>query len=108
MEAVFAVLLLAGTVVWVWARVVKDAERPGAMPKPFPAPPAPRSIRPGLGVQPLLATRVEPPACLDDGAFFDGYIWGRLEERHDQQQHGAADSHDHDMFDGDDSCDDNG
>jgi hypothetical protein len=46
------------------------------------------------------------PSSHDDAAFYDGYIWGRLEERHNERQHEQADAHDHDMFDGDDGYDD--
>jgi hypothetical protein len=42
----------------------------------------------------------------DDAAFFDGYIWGRLQERHDEHQHGHAAAQDHDVSDGDDCWDD--
>jgi hypothetical protein len=42
----------------------------------------------------------------NDEAFFDGYVWGRLQERHDERQHGPAGEHDHDMLDGDDCFDD--
>jgi hypothetical protein len=47
-----------------------------------------------------------PVPSHDDAAFFDGYIWGRLQERHDERQHGLADAHDHDMSDGDGCSDD--
>jgi hypothetical protein len=47
-----------------------------------------------------------PSSSNDDAAFFDGYVWGRLQERHDERLHGSAGEHEHDMLDGDDCFDD--
>jgi hypothetical protein len=107
MEAVFAVSLVVGVVIWLFVRDPKGPSGPGARARPEPA-------APGLGVHPPTArSAVQPlPAAPshDDAAFFDGYVWGRLQERHDQRQHdpGRTGGHDHDMFDvdGDDGYDD--
>jgi hypothetical protein len=106
MEAVFAVSLLVGVVVWLLVRDPKGRNGPAARSRGETAAPGgvhPPAVRPAA-VQPLPAA----PSIHDDAAFFDGYVWGRLQERHDERQHdhGQAGGHDHDMFDGDDGYDD--
>jgi hypothetical protein len=106
MEAVMGVLLIVGIVIWAFARNATVGERtvgqrPVTTPRPAPVP-GPSVVHPA---RPVLT---EPASHPDDGAFFDGYIWGRLQERHDEQQHGASGAYDHGMFDGDDGCDHHG
>jgi hypothetical protein len=96
MEAFFGVVVIVGVVVWIFGRSSNGRDGPAAIP------------RRGPPVAPMLPPSPMPPApaASDDAAFFDGYIWGRLQERHDERQHGPASGHDHDMFDGDDCFDD--
>jgi hypothetical protein len=93
MEAVLVLLIVIGVVIWLCART------PGGRQGPAPGPGSGR-------VAPQPATEPSAP----DVAFFDGYIWGRLQQRHDERQHdhgsGRGSGHDHDMFDGDDGYDD--
>jgi hypothetical protein len=109
MEAVFGVLLIVGVTIWLLVRDPKGRDRPAARARPA-SELAPRGVE-VRAVLPL-ARRPAPPAFPatsssdDDAPFFDGYIWGRLQERHDERQHGLAGGHDHDMFDGDDGFDD--
>jgi hypothetical protein len=65
-------------------------------------PPVSRPVPGAVPVTPLA------PSIHDDAGFFDGYVWGRLQERHDerQQNDGHAGGQDHGMFDGDDGFDD--
>jgi hypothetical protein len=96
MEAVLGVLMIVSIVIFVCVRVSDGRGRPAAQPRrgrPTPSQPVP----------PMLPSS---PSGKDDAAFFDGYIWGRIQERHDERQHGPADEHDHDMFDGDDCFED--
>lgn len=94
MEAFFGVVVIVGVVVWVCGRSSNGRDRPAATPRRGP---------PARTVPPMLPAS---PASNDDAAFFDGYIWGRLQERHDERQHEQAEAHDHDMFGGDDGFDD--
>jgi hypothetical protein len=87
MEAFFGVVVIVGVVVWICGRGSNGRDRPAATPRRGPP----------------VAPMPPAPAASDDVAFFDGYIWGRLQERHDERQHEQADAHDHDMF-GDDDC----
>jgi hypothetical protein len=96
MEAVLGVLMIVSVVIFVWVRISRGVP-------PHRVPPPRGQTRGASTVPPVLPAS---PSSHDDAAFFDGYIWGRLQERHDEQQHGPADEHDHDMFDGDDSFDD--
>ncbi len=71
--------------------------------------PGPAVVQSGPAVvRPLPPVVPAIPPVHDDAAFFDGYVWGRLQERHDERQReaGHAGGHDHDMFDGDDGFDD--
>jgi hypothetical protein len=97
------VLLIVGIVVWAFARNPTGGgrtvgRRPVTTPRPAPVP-GPSVVHPARPVLPGPAPHPE------DGAFFDGYIWGRLQERHDERQHVASGGHEHDMFDGDDCFD---
>jgi hypothetical protein len=100
MEAFVGVLMIVSVVIWVCVRFSDGRDGSAAQPRRGP-PARPR------GVPPQRVTPIPPssPSSHDDAAFFDGYIWGRLQERHDERQHGSAEAHDHDMFDGDDCFD---
>ena len=87
MTTVLSILLVAGVVLWLLGPRSKDDTKPQQAPAPVV-----RARRGGAGHVP----REAPPADAhrqDDGAFVDGYLWGRLEERHRQQ--GSASAHQH-------------
>jgi hypothetical protein len=96
MEAILGVLVVFSIVVWIRARIRAISEQS-----------APAPVRPHR-INPLYAPRSESGLNRDHEAFVDGYIWGRLQERHDEQQHhGVAGGNDYDVF-GDDDCFDHG
>jgi hypothetical protein len=108
METVFGVLLIVGVGIWLLVRDPKGRDRPAARGRPA------SDLSPPGGQVPVVLPLALPAVPLafpatasnaDDAPFFDGYIWGRLEERHAERQHGPAGGHDHDMFDGDDGFD---
>jgi hypothetical protein len=113
MEAFLGVLMIVTVVIFVYVRFSDGRGRAAAQPRhgrPTPSHAVPpQRVLPQHGKTPG-ASSVPPtpssPSSHDDAAFFDGYIWGRLEERHNERQHEQADAHDHDMFDGDDCYDD--
>ncbi len=118
MEPVFAVMVVLGVLIWLLVRDPKGRDAPAARARAGPAvvQPGPAVLQPGPAVvQPGPAVVQPLPAALppiapvhDDAAFFDGYVWGRLQERRDERQHdaGHAGGHDDDMFDADDGFDD--
>jgi len=104
MEPVFAVVVVLGVLIWLLVRDPKGRDAPAARARAGPA-----VVQPGPAVvQALPAALPAIPPVHEDAAFFDGYVWGRLQERHDERQRdvGHAGAHDHDMFDGDDGFDD--
>ena len=88
MATALVVLVGLGVLAWLVSLGAGTSRPPSA-----PRPPG----RAGNGVAPPTTRR--PPVAgagdRDDGAFVDGYIWGRLEERHDRRTDGhVMDDHD--------------
>jgi hypothetical protein len=99
METAFGVLMLIGIVVWICVRALASSERSAARTEPAPA------VRPH-GREELYGPRSQPGFDRDDQAFFEGYIWGRLQERNDeQQQHDVAGGNDDGISNGNDCLD---
>ena len=102
METAFGVLILFGIVAWICVRALASSEQSATKPETGAA------VRSQGGAE--LSTPRSPSGIdHDDQAFVDGYIWGRLQERHDEhQQHGGVGSHDDAMLDSDDCSDGDG
>lgn len=100
MDTVFALLVIVGVVLWIRSLSYKVTAAPTV------PPPRTRAAATGAAAA-FVQPPVEDPYRRGDEAFFDGYIWGRYEERHDHQsEHAQEREHDLDMALHDDCHDD--